>query len=242
MNNSAQAAEIKFPENALYRSHIEICRLLQLLAKNHSSVYADIGSSKVFIAHILLVDLRAGHFVISFCANKSLNSEVLQLSTLNFSASYQDAHLVFEVSNPTEIQFKDQPAIQFPLPDALILYHRRECPRVKIPHEFSLRCIADEGGFAPFESRITDISHDGFGGILYGGDIRLEPGALLRDSRIIVPGGKNVIADLELRYITKTTLADGTSFNRSGFRFIQRPDEIPELVNYFIQDLDKKQT
>lgn len=240
MNNSAQKAAVQLPENALYRSQIEICRMLQLLAGNHGSVHADIGSSKVFISHILLVDLRAGHFVTSFCANKALNSEVLQLTCLRFTANFQDAHLAFEASNPTEIQFNDQPAIQFALPDALILYHRRECPRIKVPHDFSLRCIADEGGYAPFEARITDISHDGFGGILYGGDINLEPGTLLRACRIVVPGGKNVTADIELRYITAITLADGTSYNRSGFRFIQRPDEIPELVSCFIQDLDRK--
>ena len=240
MTTSSIQDDKKLPENALYRSHIEICRMLQLLAKNHSSVYADIGSSKVFISHILLVDIRAEHFVTSFCANKSLNSEVLQLPSLNFTANYQDAHLAFEASNPTEIQFNNQPSIQFSLPDTLILYHRRECPRVKIPDEASLRCIADEGGFVPFESRITDISHDGFGGILYGRDIRLEPGTLLKACRIIVPGGVDVVADLELRYITMITLPNGTPANRSGFRFIQRPDEIPELVNFFIQDLDKK--
>lgn len=239
MNDSAGFNLPRPPENILYRSHIEICRLLQALAKNRSSISADIGSSKVFISHILLVDLRAEHFVISFCANKSLNSEVLQLPSLRFTAGYQDAHLVFEVEHPTEVQFNDQPAIQYPLPDALILYHRRECPRTLIPAEASLRCIADEGGFAPFESQIIDISHDGFGGILYGGDVKLEPGTLLRSCRIIVPGVRQVIADLELRYVTAFVLPDGTPAYRSGFRFIQRPDEIPELVNYFIQDLDK---
>lgn len=241
MNNSAKPDKaFKLPENALYRSRIEICRMLQLLAKNHSSIYADIGISKVFISHVLLVDLRAEHFVISFCANKSLNNEVLQMPSLKFTANYQDAHIAFEVLNPAEVQFNDQPAMQFPLPGTLILYHRRECPRIPIPTEASLRCIADEGGFAPFESRITDISHDGFGGILYSGDVQLEPGALLKACRIIVPGGKAVIADLELRYITLITQSDGTPAHRSGFRFIQRPDEIPVLINYFIQDLDKK--
>lgn len=239
MNSSTQKIADKLPENALFTSHIEICRLLQLLLKNQISVHADIGN-KVFIAHILHVDLRAEHFVTTFSSNKLLNSEVMQLSSLHFTASYQDAHLAFDAGKPTEIHFQDQPAIQFPLPDGLTICHRRECPRVNIPHDTSLRCIADEGGFAPFEARITDISHDGFGGILYSSDIRLEPGALLRACRIIIPGGKHVVADLELRYITMVTLPDGTLLNRSGFRFIQRPDEVPALVSQFVQDLDKR--
>ena len=239
MNDSTKKTTDRLPENALYTSHIEICRMLQLLLNNQIKIHADVRS-KVFIAHILHIDLRAEHLITTFCSNKLLNSEVMQRDSLCFTASYQDAHLTFDVINPTEIQFERQPAIQFPLPNALTVCHRRECPRVKLPHEMSLRCIADEGGFAPFEARITDISHDGFGGILYSSDIHLEPGSLLKACRIVIPGGNAVVADLELRYITSVTMPDGTTLNRSGFRFIQRPDEIPALVTLFVKDLDKR--
>lgn len=211
---------------------------MQLLIHNHSSIYADIGSNRIFASHILHADLKADLFIISFCANKSLNNEVLQLPSLNFTCNYQNAYISFAAYDAIETQFNAQPAIQFPLPQALILDHRREYPRVKIPHDFTLRCIADEGGYIPFEARISDISHDGLGGIVYGADIRLEPGAILKACRIIIPGGKSVIADLELRYITTITQSGGRSSNRAGFRFIQRSDEIQELVKCFIQDLD----
>ena len=35
-------------------------------------------------------------------------------------------------------------------------------------------------------------------------------------------------------------LPDGTMVNRAGFHFIKRPDKITELMDLFIQDLDKK--
>ncbi|MDO8811497.1 MAG: flagellar brake protein [Gallionella sp.] len=226
------------PENVLYRSRIEICRILRTLAKNRSSIYAEIGGSWTFVTHILAVDSRKGYFIISYCANKLLNSKLLKLSSLKFTASHRDVHFVFEVSNPTETRFAVQPAIQFALPNMLILYHRRESPRLPVPAEASLRCIADAGGIAPFESHITDITHDGFGCILYDCDIKLEPGVVLKGCRIIIPGGKAVIADLELRYIMTIPLSDGTLANRAGLRFIQRPDEIAELINFFIRNLD----
>lgn len=227
------------PENVLYRSRIEICRILQALEKGRSSIFAEIGSGRTFVSRILLVDPRMGYFISSYCANKLLNSRLLKLPSLKFTANYQDAHLVFEVLNPAETLFDDQPAIQFALPKTLISYRRREHPRISISVASSLRCIAEAGGVAPFESRISDISHDGLGGMLYDCDIKLEPGAVLKDCRIIIPNGKAVVADLELRYVTMVRLPDGTLANRAGLRFIQRPDEIAELINFFIQDLDK---
>jgi len=226
------------PENVLYRSRIEICRILRALVKGQSSIFSEIGGGWTFVSHILFVDSRKGYFVISYCANKLLNSKLLELRSLRFTASNQDAHFMFGVSNPVETRFKGQPAIQFTLPNSLILYHRREYPRLPVPVEASLRCVADAGGIAPFESHITDITHDGFGCILYNRDIKLEPGAVLKGCRIIIPSGKAVVADLELRYIMTIPLPDGTLANRAGLRFIQRPDEIAELVNFFIQNLD----
>ena len=226
------------PENVLYRSHLEICRILRTLAKNRSSIFAEIGTGWTFVSHILLVDSRRGSFVSSYCANKLLNSKLLELPSLQFTASHRDAHFMFEVLTPAETRFKGQPAIQFALPDALILYHRREYPH--LPHlvAASLRCIADAGGIAPFEAHITDITHDGFGEMLYDRGIKLEPGAVLKGCRIIIPGGKAIVADLELRYITMVSLPDGTLVNRASLHFMQRPDEITGLVNFFIQNLD----
>lgn len=241
INQPAKPGKTTPPENVLYRSRIEICRILQTLAKERISIFAGIGSGMTFISHILLVDPRMGYFVFSYCANKLLNSKLLELPSLKFTANHQDAHLIFEVSNPTETLFDDQPAIRFTLPKTLISYHRREHPRIPISAVSSLRCIAEASGVVPFESRISDISQDGLGGMLYDRDIKLEPGTVLKGCRIIIPNGRAVVADLELRYTTMITLPDGTFAHRAGLRFIQRPDEIAELVNFFIQDLDKNQ-
>lgn len=228
------------PENVLYLSRMEICRILQELSENGSSIIAEIGTGWTFVSHILLVDSRMDIFVISYCANKLLNSEVLELPALTFTASYQDAHLVFEASCPVETQFDGHPAIQFAVPKALTYYRRREYSRIRIPAEISLRCIADAGGFIPFESRIVDISQDGLGILIYDCDIKLEPETILKGCRIIIPGGKAIVADVIVRHVTRIQLQDGTQASRAGLRFIQKSDEIAELVNLFIQNLDKK--
>lgn len=235
----SKAAQHTLPDNVLYRSRIEICRILQFLASDDCSVSAEIGGGKLFVSHILSVDTAAGHFVIAYCANKSANSVLFSLPSLEFTANHQGAHLVFQVSNPKDTQFDGQPAIQFTFPQSVILCHRRKQTRIAIPADVSLRCIADEGGVISFEARITDISLGGMGGLLYSTDIMLEAGTVLKGCRIIIPGSKAIIADLEVRYTKTITLPDGMLINRAGVRFVQRPKEIEALINMFTQDLDK---
>lgn len=236
--DSSKTAPHVPPGNVLYRSRIEICRILQFLASDCCSISAEIGNNQLFTSHILFVDPDAGYFVIAYCANKSANSVLFGLPSLEFTANHQGAHLVFQVSNPKDTQFDGQPAIQFALPQSAILHHRREQPRIPVPADISLRCIADEGGIISFEARITDISLDGMGGLLYGVDIMLEAGTILKSCRIIIPDGNAIIADLEVRHTTTVTLADGTLAHRTGVRFMQRPKEIEALINRFAQDLD----
>lgn len=227
-------------QNILYRSRIEISRMMQALATEHVSLSADIRNSQTFATHVLGVDERKGCFFVPFSTSKHLNGSLLKLPLLRFSASYHDAHVTFEVPTPTEAQFEGSNALCYPLPLALVYCHRRECSRIPVPAEAELRCIADEAGFIPFESHITDISHEGLGGLIYDSDVHLEPLTVLRGCRIILPGGKAVTADLEVRYVTPLVQADGTQANRAGFRFIQKPEEVADLIDYFVQDLDRK--
>ncbi|MEJ1958425.1 MAG: flagellar regulator YcgR PilZN domain-containing protein [Nitrosomonadales bacterium] len=207
-NIPATSSMTKQPDNLLFRSRIEICRTLQSLAQERCKLYAEVGSRK-FESFILLVNTQNDHIVISYWKNKEVNSKLLKQHSLRFTAVYHDAQIVFEVLNPTEVLFEGQPAIQYDLPKILISHHLREQPRIPIPVEASLRCVADENGFVPFESYICDISQDGLGCILYDRDVKLEPGVILNGCRIIIPGGKAVVADIKLCHIEMVTLPDG---------------------------------
>lgn len=230
------------PDNLLFRSHIEICRILQMLAHEHSHIVAEVGDHLTFKAFILALDLPHDRFSTTFSPNKEANSALLAFpDALEFTASDSQGLLyTFEASSPEEIQIDGQPAIHFDLPKALLLHNRREHMRLGTAENISLRCVADAAGFMPFESHITDVSHDGLGALIYDLGVHLEPGAVLKGSRIITANGDAVTADLELRHITATQLPDGTTVNRAGFRFIQPPGEIAQLIALFIQDMDKK--
>ena len=221
--------------NTLYRSRIEICRLLEVLATNRSSMFIEFGS-KAVESRILRVDPANGYFVCSYGLNKLLNSKMFEASSLKVTSHLHDADLVFEVSSPAETEFEGQPAVRIALPGALIRYHGRKAPRFSVAGDVSLRCIADTDGILPFEAHIVDISQDGLGGIVFDREVRLEPGAVLRSCRVIIPDGRAFVADLAVRYMTAITLPDGVLAFRAGFRFIQTPSEIPELINFFSLD------
>lgn len=230
------------PDNLLFHSHIEICRILQMLAHEHSHIVAEVGDHLTFKAFILALDLPHGRFATTFSPNKEANSALLTFpDAVEFTASDSQGLLyTFEASSPEETQIDGQPAIHFSLPKSLLLHNRREHPRFFNSDDLSLRCIADAAGFMPFESHITDVSHDGLGALIYDLGVHLEPGAILKGSRIITPNGDAVIADLELRHITTAQLPDGTTANRAGFHFLQAPSDISQLIALFIQDMDKK--
>jgi c-di-GMP-binding flagellar brake protein YcgR len=226
--------------NVLFRSRIEICRLLNVLAQDRCALSAEVMNHHPFSSHLLAVNSVTEHFVIAYSQHKTINSMVLSSPSVEFTANHKELNYTFAGMSPEETRFENQPAIQFVLPKTLLLHNRREHPRIPIPENMSLRCIADEAGYIPFESHITDISHDGLGCLVYDSDINLENGIVLKGCRIILPNGDAVIVDLELRYAVPISLPDGTKANRAGLQFIQAPNEIKKLINHFIQDLDKK--
>ncbi len=240
MGTPAKTRKKPHPETLLFRSRIEICRILQVLALEKCRLTAEFSDGRLFISRILRVDADTDHFAVAYCAQKQTNSMMLERPSVEFAASdRRDTRYVFVATHPEEIQIDGEPAMQFELPQTLILHSRREQPRLPVPADLSLRCIADATGFIPFESRVTDVSHDGLGCLIYEPDIVLEPGTVLKGCRIIAPGGKAFVVDLELRHISTVALLDGTPAHRAGFRFARESQGGAGLIDYFIQDLDR---
>ncbi|MBI5430014.1 MAG: flagellar brake protein [Nitrosomonadales bacterium] len=241
-DNVQYSAKSRAPSNALYRSRIEICRILRGLARDESPVFAELGEEQLFVTKILVVDDSAGYLVIEYGADKSINSALFERHTLGFRASHSGAHLAFRVANPLEIMLEGGPAIRFALPNFLVWSNRREHPRTAIPPHVPLRCIFRNADGELFKTDIFDISLDGMGGMISDGNVALQVGTVLKGCRITYPGGEPITADLVVRNLKTVTRSDGTLFTRTGVRFIQRPDEIQALINFFVHDLDGKGT
>jgi c-di-GMP-binding flagellar brake protein YcgR len=223
--------------NAVYRSRIEICRILHALAREACPVFAEIGVERFLATKILHVDDDSGYLVIEYGANKLMNSALFDHPSLRYRASYLDAHLFFELSMPMEHLLDGKPAIKFALPDSLVWSQRREFQRVAVPPHVPLHCVYKNENGDFFKANVYDISLDGMGGMIFEENVALQIGSVLRGCRITCPGFEPIVVDLVARNIMTIARTDGTMYKRVGVRFIQRPEEIQLLIDFFIHDL-----
>ena len=129
-NKTSKPIKSKPPANALYRSRIEICRILRELVRGKHQVFAEIDFDKSLTTRILHVDERSGYLVVGYGDSKRMNSVLFDYSVLQYRANYRGAHLFFKLSNPLECLHEGKHAIKFDLPDALLWSQRREVERV----------------------------------------------------------------------------------------------------------------
>lgn len=240
MSEPATNSKTGKPENLLFRSRLEIGRILQTLAQAHCPISADINGHP-FASRLLVADPGAGRFVIAYSGHKAINAMLMKSPTVEFTVTDQQGlHYSFEAANPEETLIEGEHAIQLSFPKALAMHNRREYPRFAVPAEVSLRCVADEAGFMPFESHISDISHDGLGCLIYDPDINLEAGTILRGCRVVLPNGDAVVTDLEVRHANRVKQPDGSFANSAGFRFAKPTGDLVKVIRQFIRDLDKQ--
>jgi len=230
----------------LFRSQIEIRGVLEALAERQATISADIkndrGEELLFLTRLLHVD-PAGQFIIIACSrDKPANQALFTCAELVLHANLDDAHIEFAVSDPADVMIGDVAGIRLRFPDSLLRLRRREHVRLHLPPSVPLRCVADSGGFTPFEARITDISVGGMGAMIYDVGIKLPAGTVLKGCKIVHPRGNAVVVDMEVRYSVRVILPDGEWAYRSGFRFLGAPPGLAELIKIFVLDLDQPRT
>jgi c-di-GMP-binding flagellar brake protein YcgR len=219
----------------LFRSRIEITRILRQLSRDRAVLSAQVGEdAQLFLTRLLQVDAAGEYFIVGYSDERHANAELLEQASVVFRASDKRGRIEFAAAAPLETVFEREPAVRFALPQALLRSQQRAHPRFNVPADASLRCIADSAGFAPFEARIVDISRGGMGGMIYEPGIRLAPGTVLRECKIMMSGVKPVVADLEVRYTATVVQADGSLAQRSGVKFLGEPKGIDALLKRFV--------
>ena len=211
----------------LLRARSKIAPVLEALAKRQQLITIELPEGQgLFSTHIVRADPGGESIVIAAAADAALNSALLALARVTMVAEPDDWHIEFVGAEPGEIVHAGAMAIRLRYPDVLTVQQRRVNERYEVASAPTLRCIADAGGIAPFDAQIRDVSLGGISVLLYPPDVMLEPGTVLVDSRIELPGAEAVIVDLEVRYSEMVTLADGTRARCSGFRFLNASEDV----------------
>ncbi|MDX8384987.1 MAG: flagellar regulator YcgR PilZN domain-containing protein [Gallionella sp.] len=223
--------------NAVYRSRIEIGRILNELASSETVLFAELEFDRLFTTTILHVDNHAGYLVIGYGESKKLNIVLFDYPVMQCRVSYLGAHLFFRLSSPTEYLLEDKYAVRYALPDSLLWSQRREQQRITVPPSFPLHCVYKHKSGQFFKASVFDISLDGMGGMVFEENLTLQIGTVLEGCRITCPGFEPLVVDLVVRNVMSIAHSDGTIQKRAGVRFLQRPEEIQILINTFIYDL-----
>ncbi len=223
----------------LTRSRTEIARILLEISRQRTPVTATLNHDrKLFITRILQVDAESGRFVIDYSLSKTADSALLCAAAIVLHIEVGRSHIVFRATSPVDVANEARPGIRLDFPAFLVRHRQRAHPRYKIPPQMGLKCIVECPGFLSFELEVVDISLQGQGMMLSDLGIRLDPGTILQNCRIIYPGRRPILIDLEIRYSKTLLQPDGSQLRRVGCRFLGDASDIADLIKMFNVRLD----
>jgi c-di-GMP-binding flagellar brake protein YcgR len=215
----------------LLRSRSKIAPVLEALAARRQSLSVELPEGQgVVSTQLLAADAVGDYIVVAAAADAALNAALLALARATLVAQPQDWHIEFVGVEPSAIEHEGAAAVRLRYPEVLSVQQRRQDERYGASTALMLRCVADAGGFAPFDAHIRDVSLGGLSVLIYPPDVMIEPGTVLAGSRIVIPGAGEVTVDLEVRYSELVTLDDGSRARCSGFRFLNAPDEVKQQL------------
>ena len=215
----------------LLRSRSKIAPVLEALAARQQRVVVELPEGQgVVNTQLMLADPVGEFIVVAAAADQALNAALLALARVTLVAEPDDWHIEFVGIAPSAIVHENRAAIRLGYPEILSVQQRRQDERYDASTGLVLRCVADAGGFAPFDAQIRDISLGGISVLLYPPDVMIEPGTVLLGSRIEIPGADTVTLDLEVRYSELVTLEDGRRARCSGFRFLNAPEDVKQKL------------
>ena len=217
------------------RKSEEIARVLMSLHNAGQAIHSVVGKDGLmFASRLVFVDAQNGCIGLAPSIDDHANAALLARPRASFVSDTGGWHIEFAAAEPRVAMMGDQQTIALDFPAVIVSQDRRRAePRITVSEKATLACLADDRGVASFEGRIVDISERGIGYLMYHSDITLEPGTVLKGCRIQRTGKPPVTVDLEVRYSTSVTLADGRVAHRSGCMFLNPTLPVSELIASF---------
>ena len=211
------------------RSAAEIARVLEKAKNEHVPVNAFFPNV-TFTTLLVLIDPQHRWIALGRSRDDAANRLLLARPRCAFHCEMAGWHVEFVCASPRAVTHQKRHLIQCGFPELLASNPRRQHDRVHIRPPLPLRVQADSDGIMPFDGMILDLNLEGIGFLAYASSITLEPGTVLRGCRIELPGGRECVTDLEVRYTQAITMPNGRRAMRSGCRFVSPSPELIELA------------
>jgi c-di-GMP-binding flagellar brake protein YcgR len=221
----------------LVRSGIEIGRVLESMREDGATLTANLSSEMMFLSHLLEVEPVKGYMRLAYSNHKPANAAALAAPRLTLSCQHRGAQYAFAGATPRHVIHAGKPQIQCDMPTVVLaMQQRRATKRLNVPVQAPIDCDVRMGPLS-FEARVVDISLQGIGTLVSDPTLPVCPGTRLERARIRHPQHPPIEVDLEVRHVTRVTLADGRRASRIGCQIVGSPQQLEELIRLFIVDL-----
>jgi len=221
----------------LVRSGREISRILDSILEDGDTMTANLQKEMLFLSRLLYVEPVKEYMLLAYSDHKPANVAVLGARSVTFRCNHRGAQFAFSGANPRQTVHAGEACIQCLLPTTMLaMQQRRANHRVQVPAQAPVSCDVRMGVLS-FEAKVADISLDGIGTLVTDGTIPLCAGTRLERARIRHPQHEPIFVDLEVRHVSRVTLASGERSSRVGCKIISSSADLEELIRLFIIDL-----
>ncbi|WP_292935030.1 flagellar brake protein [Noviherbaspirillum sp.] len=228
-------------------SRREIISLLRAMQERNQlvSMEADGGSDSV-VTSVLTVDEKAGIVVIDRAPSNMLNQRILESDNVSFETVLDNIRILFFADKVGECLYENLPALYIAIPATLVRLQRREHYRIPTPVANPLRCSIhvppDDIGGAGTTVIVTlkDISGGGIAIVDEKKMLDNTIGRIYKACRIDLPGGSQVVVDLQIRNSHDYTLTSGKSIRKLGCMFVDPPKPMMSAVQRYITKLERE--
>lgn len=237
LNPTNLATRLASTGQLLVRSGIEIGRLLGSMLEDGDTVTASVPPQLMLLSKLVRVEPANGTMLLAYSDHKPANTAALGARSLVLRCNHRGAQFSFAGDKPRHTVHGGEPCIQCGLPTAVLgMLQRRDLSRIQVPAQAMVRCDL-RMGLQIFASRLVDVSLDGIGALVTDPTIPLCAGTRLERARIWHAQAEPFLVDLEVRHVTRITLANGKQVSRVGCRVLSSREALEDLIRLFIIDL-----
>ncbi len=187
------------------RSSREIYFILLDLKKQTTRVALYYEDSEAFII-TSVIEVNDRGVWLDASSNHTDNMRLVDSSAFVFVSSHYQAKIQFDLQDMNLTTIGGLEAFHFPFPETILRIQRRDSFRLMLPLG-TLKCVVtiEESPPRRRELLVKDISQGGVAIFCEERDPDIQPGRVFSHCHILLPEGKDMYFEMEVRYISMRT-------------------------------------
>ena len=221
----------------------QISRHLSVLLKNKCLLIARFGAhNESYITTLLCINEETNTVILDYGPQETLNQQFLKASKIDFDTDFSGIAVSFAGNALKKTTYKGEPAFSMPLPSSFFWRERREYYRVKSPLSKSSYCQLVLEEREPVNLKLCDMSLTGFAMLNVSKEISdaLIPSSSFGQGKLILSGAGESLISFEIRYEHIINPDKPQKTQRIGCQFIQLPRSAEEIIQRYMQQLQRE--